>query len=201
MTALEHYFTEEPKSKLRLGLVRTWLRGLEFEFLTASGVFSHRRIDPGTRLLIEAMVLPEEGTFLDLGCGYGPIGIVAARLRPQALVYMTDVNRRALALAEENAQRNGVTNVRVLEGPLYDPVSDLLFDVILTNPPITAGIRKVVAPLIQGAAEHLKEGGSLQLVVRTTKGGRNILRLIEGSFSRWEVIARGGGYRVLKAEP
>ncbi|RLI32288.1 hypothetical protein DRO56_03765, partial [Candidatus Bathyarchaeota archaeon] len=100
---------------MRLGLVRTWLRGLEFEFLTASGVFSHRRIDPGTRLLIEAMVLPEEGTFLDLGCGYGPIGIVAARLRPQALVYMTDVNRRALALAEENAQRNGVTNVRVLE--------------------------------------------------------------------------------------
>lgn len=198
---MEHYFTEEPKSKLRLGLVRTWLRGLEFEFLTASGVFSHRRIDPGTRLLIEAMVLPEEGTFLDLGCGYGPIGIVVARLRPRALVYMTDVNRRALALAEENAQRNGVTNVRVLEGPLYDPVSDLLFDVILTNPPITAGIRKVVAPLIQGAAEHLKEGGSLQLVVRTTKGGRNILRLIEESFSRWEVIARGGGYRVLKAEP
>ncbi len=198
---MEHYFTEEPKSKLRLGLVRTWLRGLEFEFLTASGVFSHRRIDPGTRLLIEAMVLPEEGTFLDLGCGYGPIGIVVARLRPRALVYMTDVNRRALALAEENAQRNGVTNVRVLEGPLYDPVSGLLFDVILTNPPITAGIRKVVAPLIQGAAEHLKEGGSLQLVVRTTKGGRNILRLIEESFSRWEVIARGGGYRVLKAEP
>ena len=198
---MEHYFTEEPKSKLRLGLVRAWLRGLEFEFLTASGVFSHRRIDPGTRLLIEAMVLPEEGTFLDLGCGYGPIGIVVARLRPRALVYMTDVNRRALALAEENAQRNGVTNVRVLEGPLYDPVSDLLFDVILTNPPITAGIRKVVAPLIQGAAEHLKEGGSLQLVVRTTKGGRNILRLIEESFSRWEVIARGGGYRVLKAEP
>ena len=121
-------------------------------------------------------------------------------LRPKAHVYMTDVNRRALSLAEENARRNDVTNVRVVEGRLYEPVSRLLFDVILTNPPVTAGISRVVAPMILGAAEHLKEKGSLQLVVRTTKGGRNVLKLLEGSFNRWEVIARGGGYRVLKAE-
>lgn len=197
---MEHYFTEEPKSKLRLGLVKTRLRGLEFEFLTASGIFSHRRIDPGTRLLIESMILPEEGTFLDLGCGYGPIGIAAARLRPQALIYMTDVNRRAIALTEENKRRNDVTNVRTAEGWLYDPVSDLLFDIILTNPPITAGIRRVVAPMIRGAAEHLKEGGSFQLVVRTKKGGENVLQLLKESFNHWEVITRGGGYRVLKAE-
>lgn len=197
---MEHYFTEKPKSKLRLGIVKTRLRDLEFEFLTASGVFSHRRIDPGTRLLIESMILPEAGTFLDLGCGYGPIGIVAARLKPKVLIYMTDVNRRAIALTEENARRNGIENVRIVEGSLYEPVSDLLFDVILTNPPITAGIKKTVAPMIRGAAEHLKEGGSFQLVVRTKKGGENVLQLLKGDFNHWEVLARGGGYRVLKAE-
>jgi 16S rRNA (guanine1207-N2)-methyltransferase len=196
---LEHYFVEAPKSKFGLGILRTRLRGLGFEFLTASSTFSHRRIDPGTRLLIESMILPEEGNVLDIGCGYGPIGIAAAKMKPRVFVHMTDVNRRALALAEENAKRNGVRNVRIAEGPLYEPVSGLLFDVILSNPPITAGIRKVVAPLIQGTVEHLKKGGSLQLVVRTTKGGENILKIIEETFQRWEIVARGGGYRVFEA--
>jgi len=200
-TALEHYFTRKPKSKFRLGLLKTRLRGLEFEFFTASSTFSHRRIDLGTRLLIDSMILPEEGMVLDLGCGYGPIGIAAAKLKPKVLVYMTDVNKRALDLAEENAKRNGVRNVRITEGMLYEHFSGLLFDVILCNPPITAGVRRVVAPLIQGAAEHLKTGGSLQLVVRTTKGGENILKIIEETFTRCEVLAREGGYRVFKAEP
>lgn len=200
-TALEHYFTRKPKSKFRLGLLKTRLRGLELEFLTAPSTFSHRRIDPGTRLLIDSMILPEEGTVLDLGCGYGPIGIVAAKLKPRVLVYMTDVNKRALDLAEENAKRNDVRNVRIMEGTLYEPFSGLFFDVVLCNPPITAGVRRVVAPLIQGAAEHLKTGGSLQLVIKMNKGGTNILNIIKESFSHWEVIARKGGYRVFKAEP
>lgn len=198
---MEHYFTRKPKSKFRLGLLKTRLRGLEFEFLTATSTFSHRRIDPGTRLLIDSMILPEEGTVLDLGCGYGPIGIVAAKLNPKALVYMTDVNKRALDLAGENAKRNDIRNVRIVEGTLYEPFSGLLFDVILCNPPITAGVKRVVAPLIQGAVEHLKMGGSLQLVVKMNKGGTNILNIIKESFSYWEVTARKGGYRVFKAEP
>jgi 16S rRNA (guanine1207-N2)-methyltransferase len=196
----EHYYTKHPISKPRLGLLRCRLRGHEFEFITSSGVFSYRRIDAGTRLLIESMRLPDTGAALDLGCGYGPIGIVAAKLRPQILVWMTEVNHRAIALAEKNASRNGVDNVRIIEGPLYEPVEGLIFDVILTNPPISAGMRKAVEPIIEGATRHLRPGGSLQLVVRTTKGGRNLSILLDRYFGGFDVVARRGGYRVLKAE-
>ena len=93
---MEHYYAERPSSKLRLGLIRCRLRDIEFEFITASGVFSRRRIDPGTRLLIESMELPERGRALDVGCGYGPIGIAAAKFRPKLEGWMVDVNERAV---------------------------------------------------------------------------------------------------------
>ncbi len=146
------------------------------------------------------MRLPDLGMVLDLGCGYGPIGIVVAKLKPQLQVWMTDVNQRAIALAEKNASLNGVDNVRIIDGHLYEPVEDLIFDVILTNPPISAGMRKAVEPIIEGATRHLRLGGYLQLVVRTTKGGRNLSMLLERYFGGFEVVARGSGYRVLKAE-
>ena len=196
----EHYYTKRPTSPPQLGLLRCRLRGHDFEFLTASGVFSHKRVDTGTHLLIESMKLPDTGAALDLGCGYGPIGIAAAKLKPRLQVWMTDVNQRAVALAEENAWRNGVKNVRILGGPLYEPVEGLSFDVILTNPPISAGIKKVVEPIIEGSLGHLKQGGSLQIVVRTTKGGNILADLLEQHYGGYEVIARRGGYRVLKAE-
>jgi len=196
----EHYYSKRPTSPLRLGLLRCRLRGHDFEFLTASGVFSHKRVDAGTRLLIESMRLPDTGEALDLGCGYGPIGIAAAKLKPRLRVWMTDVNQRAVALAEENARRNKVENVRLLAGSLYEPVGGRSFDVILANPPISAGIRKVVEPIIEGSTGHLKPGGSLQMVVRTTKGGRSLTALLERYYGGFEVVARRGGYRVLKAE-
>ena len=196
----EHYYSKRPTSPLRLGLLRCRLRGHDFEFLTASGVFSHKRVDAGTRLLIESMRLPDTGEALDLGCGYGPIGIAAAKLKPRLRVWMTDVNQRAVALAEENARRNKVENVWLLAGSLYEPVGGRSFDVILANPPITAGIRKVVEPLIEGSTKHLKPGGSLQMVVRTTKGGRSLTTLLERYYGGFELVARRGGYRVLKAE-
>lgn len=183
-----------------MGLIRCRLRGRDFEFLTASGVFSHKRVDAGTRLLIESMRLPDAGEALDMGCGYGAIGITAAKLKPQLQVWMVDANRRAVALAEDNVQRNNVKNVQVLAGSLYEPVEGRSFDVILTNPPITAGIRKVVEPLMEGSTGHLKPGGSLQMVVRTTKGGSSITALLERYYGGFEILAKRGGYRVLMAE-
>lgn len=196
----EHYFSERPTSPQHLGLLRCRLRGHGFEFLTSSGVFSHRRIDTGTRLLIESMILPDAGAALDIGCGYGPIGIVVAKLRPRMQVWMTDVNERAVTLAEENARRNGVDNVIVGQGHLYEPVEGLSFDVIVSNPPISAGISRVVEPLVGGAWGHLKDGGSLQLVVQSNKGGRTLASLMERYFGGVEVVARKSGYRVLRAE-
>ncbi|TET72363.1 class I SAM-dependent methyltransferase [Candidatus Bathyarchaeota archaeon] len=194
----EHYFSERPSSRGRLGLVRCRLRGLEFEFFTSSGVFSYRRIDNGTRLLVESMVLPGEGRVLDVGCGYGPVGIVAAKLAPGLEVWMTDVNERAVALARRNSEWNGVEAV-VRQGDLYGPVGDVVFDAVLSNPPISAGMRRVVKPLVEGALDRLVEGGSLQVVVQTNKGGRTLASMMEGCFGGVDVVARGSGYRVLRS--
>ncbi len=175
------------------------MRGREFEFFTSSGVFSSRKIDNGTRLLIESMVLPERGSALDVGCGYGPVGIVAAKLRPELEVWMTDVNERAIKLAERNATKNGVRNVVIRLGSLYEPLESEVFDIVLSNPPISAGIRRVVEPLVAGAVDRLVDGGSLQLVVQSNKGGRALASLMERCFGSVEVLARKGGYRVLRS--
>lgn len=194
----EHYFSENPTSSEKRGLIKCKLRGIGLEFLTASGIFSYKRIDNGTRLLVESMVLPDEGCFLDLGCGYGVIGITAALINSRLEVTMTDVNSRAVALAAENAVRNNAMNISARLGSFYEPVENVKFETIVTNPPISAGIARVVEPIIVNAPAHLKIGGSLQLVVQSNKGGRTIATLIEDAFGEVQILARGSGYRVLK---
>jgi len=195
----EHYFSEHPTSAEERGLIRCTLRGIPFEFETSSGIFSHRHIDHGTILLIETMKLPDTGRVLDLGCGYGAIGIAAAKLNPALEVWMMDINSRAVDLAKANTRRNGVKAI-VKQGNLYEPVGDAHFDLILTNPPISAGIDAVVKPMIEGARNHLNAGGALQLVVQSNKGGKTLREIMEETFNSVEVIARGGGFRVLTAE-
>src|SRR4030043_244725 len=131
-----HYFTEQPKSEFHYGIVSTYLRDKRFKFMTASGVFSKSRVDPGTRLLIENMVLPKQGNVLDLGCGYGAVGIVAASFTPSLNVFLVDVNIRAIRLARKNAEISNVENVTVKHGCLYETVEEVAFDCILSNPRI-----------------------------------------------------------------
>jgi 16S rRNA G1207 methylase RsmC len=195
----EHYYTERPTSRLELGVVHTQLRGEVFQFLTAPSVFSKRRVDPGTRLLIEAMELPERGTLLDLGCGYGAVGIVAASLNPNLKIIMTDVNKRAVWLAKKNIERNNVANIEVRRGQLYQPIAGLRFHTILSNPPTTAGL-KVTLAIIDQAPNHLEDDGLLQLVVRTRTGGKQFLRELKTTFGDVNIQARKGGYRVLVAK-
>jgi len=195
----EHYFTEKPKSKIDLGIIRTYLRGRLFEFLTASGVFSKTRIDLGTRLLIESMNLPEKGYALDIGCGYGPVGIVAAVYNPDIHVVLTDLNERALWLTKENAKRNKAENVEIRKGFLYEPVKDMKFETILSNPPTTAGM-KIVLPIIEQAPQHLTEGGLLQIVVRSKISGKRLTTKIKETFGNIQILARQSGYRVLTAK-
>jgi 16S rRNA G1207 methylase RsmC len=147
--------------------------------------------------MIESMVLPEKGVILDLGCGYGPIGIAASVFDPSLHVVMTDTNLRAVKLARINAKRNHVSNIKVFPGWLYDPVDEMVFDSILSNPPLAAGFKKVIIPLVEGAYTHLNPGGSIQLVVRKSSGGRKIYDLMFSVFGSVETIARGGGYRIL----
>jgi len=193
---VEHYFTERPRSKERFGLIRTHLRGKPFDFMTASGVFSKDRIDLGTRLLVENMVLPENGCLLDVGCGYGAVGIAAAVFNPNLHVDMVDVNIRAVRLARQNAKLNHVWNVEIRHGRLYEAIEDVVFDCVVSNPPVSAGMKTVEA-IIACAPEHMASKATLQVVVKSKIGGKRLLAFFEKAFGNVDVLARGSGYRVL----
>lgn len=195
-TPTEHYHVRQPKSKPRLGMLRASLRGHFFEFYTSSSVFSRVRVDLGTRLLVEKMVLPDSGHILDLGCGYGPVGIAAATFNPKLHVVMVDVNERAVRLARKNAKHNEAINVEVRHGFLYEPVKESKFKAILSNPPVSAGIQ-IVSAMVKGAPEHLEENGLFQLVVPSKIGRRRIPAELDHVFGNVEVLARKSGYRIL----
>ena len=195
----EHYFAALPRSEAKLGLIRTILRGKSFEFLTASSVFSKKQIDLGTRLLIEVMALPETGAVLDVGCGYGAVGMAAAASNPQLHVVMTDVNIRAVRLARKNAEKNRVSNVEVRCGYLYEPVKDLTFHCVLSNPPVSAGMETVKAIITQ-AGQVMVDKATLQMVTRSKIGVKTLPLVFNQAFGNCQVLARKSGYRVLMAE-
>lgn len=192
----QHYYSAFPKSKPRLGIIHTVICGKHFEFLTGSGVFSKDRLDLGTRLLIENMVLPEVGCALDLGCGYGAVGLAAATFRPHMEILLVDINQRAVWLTRQNAERNSLCNAEVRKGNMYEAVGNVFFKVILSNPPISAGM-ETVNRMISEAPQHLVLGGTLQMVVRSKICGDRLLSCFSGAFGNVRVLARGSGYRVL----
>ena len=162
-------------------------------------VFSKKRVDMGTRLLIESMALPSSGRVLDVGCGYGAVGIAAAHFNTSLQVVLTDVNMRAVRLTRENIERNKVSNAEVRCGFLYEPVEDLTFNCVLSNPPVSAGMDTVRA-IIAEAPKIMMTNASLQMVIRSKIGGKTLPGVFEGVFGNCQVLAREGGYRVLIAE-
>ena len=199
----DHYFSSDPRAAHDVREIREEIRGLSLRFLTDSGVFSKARVDRGTCILLEALPLAEltrgEGALLDLGCGYGPIGIVLAKLLPDRTVYMTDPNQRAVDLARRNAEINGVANVHILVGEGYDPLPPgLKLAAIVTNPPIRAG-KGVVYGLVDQAPARLRPGGSFTCVAQTKQGAKSLKARIESVFGNVRELEREGGFRVLHA--
>ena len=193
-----HYFTPSAPAEGRPARERT-VRfddgGREYRFRTAAGVFSRGGVDRGTRLMLEAVDPGAAGTVLDLGCGYGALGIVMAGRAPRARVTLVDINPRAVALAAANIRGNGVANAEARAGDGCAPVGNALFDLILFNPPIRAG-RAVVLRLLGEAHVHLVPGGRFYLVARTSQGARTLARCMGEVFGRVREVERGGGFRV-----
>ena len=192
----DHYYSESPKTLPKYGLIRTCLRDKSFEFLTASSVFSIKRVDLGSRVLIESMVLPESGCVLDVGCGYGAVGISAAVFNRKLRVVLTDVNRRAVILARQNAEKNFAHNVEVRQGNLYEPVHDLRFDSILSNPPVSAGMGTVEA-IIRNAPLIMKPNATLHMVVRSKIGKKILPEIFTETFGNFKILSIKSGYRVI----
>ena len=153
---MEHYYSEQQKSFLKIKKIGQKIRNADFEFCTSSGVFSKEKIDKGTLILAENMQIAKNSNVLDIGCGIGVLGIVAAKLF-NANVVMGDINKRAVMLARKNITLNNV-KAEVLHGNLYEKLNKNDFDVILSNPPQTAG-KELCFKLIEESKNYLKYNG------------------------------------------
>src|SRR2546428_3657260 len=134
----EQYFARRPASRRRPAEFHVSVRGHAFRFRTDAGVFSRGELDRGTELLLAALEVGPCELIMDLGCGYGALGIVAARLSDGGRVILTDVNERAVRAARENLSVNGTANAEVRLGKLYQPVAAMGFDPVASHPPIRA---------------------------------------------------------------
>jgi 16S rRNA (guanine1207-N2)-methyltransferase len=191
---IEHYYSEKQKSSLRLRKIKAVLRGISFEFYTGSGVFSKNKVDKGTALLANNMLINKDDKVLDIGCGIGILGIVAAKCFPETSVSLADVNRRALSLAKMNIELNNLFNADVFYSDLYKNIKDK-FNTILVNPPQTAG-KQICFEIIEKSKDYLEKNGLLQLVARHNKGGRQLSEKMKNDFGNLKEIAKKGGYRI-----
>lgn len=193
----DHYYTNRPAAEHDRRTIEVELRGKKVRLVTDAGVFSKSGLDYGSRVLIDALEIPEKASVLDVGCGYGPIGIAAGILGATSIV-MLDVNERAIELARENAAANGVPQAKAMQSDLLEAVSQERFDVIITNPPIRAG-KETVHRLFEQASECLKPGGSLWIVIQKKQGAPSAKAKLEELFERVDEVTKDKGYRIYKA--
>ena len=193
----DQYYTREPGSESRPAECDFLFRGQALHFTTDAGVFSRGELDPGTRLLLDALPAPLSGDILDLGCGWGPIGISVKAAWPETRVTLADVNLRALDWSRKNAVRNRA-DVTCVESDGFTALEGCLFDAVLTNPPIRAG-KQVLYRLFADAHTHLKPGGSLFLVIRKQQGAESCIKYLKTVYASVEKLDRSAGYWVLQA--
>jgi 16S rRNA (guanine1207-N2)-methyltransferase len=196
----DHYYSESPSTESD---ERDWtflLRGVSFRFYSDRGVFSKKEVDFGSKLLVESFVLPNiEGDLLDVGCGYGPIGLTLAKLDLNRQVHMVDVNERALLLAGRNAERNAVSNVTIYKSNCLESVTKTDFSAIVTNPPIRAG-KKVVHTIFEQSYQQLKQGGELWIVIQKKQGAPSAVEKLQSLFQEVEVVVKKKGYYIIRSK-
>jgi 16S rRNA (guanine1207-N2)-methyltransferase len=189
-----HYFIDTPDLPDDYKRFTYYFCGLRFAFTSNSGVFSHGHVDPESDLLIRTMP-PLQGSLLDLGCGYGAIGIALCKAYNLSLT-MTDVNPRALKCAEINCKTNDVkANLLTSDG---FACIDGSFDTITLNPPIHAG-KSVILRLFHDASNHLNDGGSLYIVILEKHGAKTAKKDLEACFGHCEILYKKRGQYILRA--
>ena len=193
------YFDSDPTVESKEKEIHFTLFDKEYRYYTDNGVFSKNRIDEGSYIFLKILLpLQLDGNILDLGCGYGPIGLTLALNSSKARVTLADINSRALALASKSSVMwNLSSRVTIVQSDIYENIKGP-FDSIVVNPPIRAG-KAVINEMFSGAKQHLIDGGSLYVVIRRKQGAESALKYIETVFENVSVLHKEKGYWIIKA--
>ena len=199
---MSHYYDENPEVESEELLFTYSYDSHDLELVTDAGVFSKGKIDFGSDLLVKTFLnsYPPGPTkiIIDVGCGYGPIGLMIAKVSPHHEVTMVDVNQRALNLSRKNKKRNRIENVEVKESDGLSQVEDNTYDFVLTNPPIRAG-KEVVHRILEDAYVKLKLGGELFVVIQKKQGMPSAKKKMQDTFGNVEVLEKSKGYYILRS--
>ena len=195
---MSHYFINDDSLKSEKRIIKYTINSHYFELTSDIGVFSKNELDPGSELLIKTAIKEGiKGELLDVGCGYGPIGITLSKTCDLDKVDFIDVNLRALNLTKENAVKYKVKNFNVFESNGFENVKNL-YDYILINPPIRAG-KQVVFAIYDGSFERLVSGGELWVVIQKKQGAPSSKAHLEELFGNCEIVDKDKGYYILKS--
>ena len=196
---LEHYFTNNPNLKSELRKLTYNYKDVHFKFFSDNGVFSKNKVDFASKLLVETFLdtTRDDRDFkmLDVGCGYGFLGIVISKIL-NVDIELVDVNKRALHLSERNIKLNEVKG-RAYESNAYECVKNK-YDYIITNPPIRAG-KETVLNILKGAKNHLLDNGELWFVISKDQGAKSIKKELEELYNI-EIMEKNKGFYVFRAK-
>ena len=196
---MEQYFTQNPTTKDEIFKFKWNALGKDYVFNTSNSVFSKTAVDFGTMVMLETFVENEKGfsgTILDLGCGYGPVGVILAKSMGDVKITMVDINERAVKLSTLNGEENKVAGkLKIFQSNIFDSVEEN-FDRILTNPPIRAG-KETVYTFFDGAYEHLNDGGKLYVVIQKKQGAKSSIDKLTSLFGNCETLYKKSGYFIL----
>ncbi|MEB7385428.1 class I SAM-dependent methyltransferase [Staphylococcus xylosus] len=199
---MSHYYDENPEVESKEALFTYSYDNHDLELVTDAGVFSKGKIDFGSDLLVKTFLktYPPGPTknIIDVGCGYGPIGLMIAKVSPHHEVTMVDVNQRALNLSRKNKKRNRIENVEVKESDGLSQVEDNTYDFVLTNPPIRTG-KEVVHRILEDAYVKLKLDGELFVVIQKKQGMPSAKKKMQDTFDNVEVLEKSKGYYILRS--
>ena len=189
------YYAENPDAAHDIHELRVDLLGEKMTFLTDAGVFSKKMVDFGSQLLLKCLEVNQGETVLDVGCGYGPLGLSLAKAYGVQAT-MVDINNRALDLARQNAERNKVA-ATIFQSNIYEQVKGK-FDHVISNPPIRAG-KQVVHEIIEKSQDFLETGGDLTIVIQKKQGAPSAKSKMEDVFGNCEVVKKDKGYYILRS--
>ena len=190
------YFENDSNLKSERKIIKIKIKDTTMELITDNGVFSKDKLDYGTRLLLETITKENLiGNTLDLGCGYGIIGIYLSLTTNLSKIDMVDVNKRAILLAKDNIKLNKLTNINVFESDIYSEVKDK-YNYIITNPPIRAG-KEILRKFLYGAKDYLKEDGQLWFVMRKDHGVKTMIKELENIY-KIEIMEKSKGFYIVK---